>query len=274
MAALQGNARLSNVDLAGQVGLSQSPCLRRVRNLEQGGVIKGYVALVDQQAVGLPVSVFVSVSLERQVERALETFEAAIRARPEVMECYLMTGDADYLLRVVAADLTAYERFLMDHLTRIEGVASIRSSFALKQVALSDGTADRRRLTDPIQFGLMDVLGTQSWGHIMHRFLILVLFVCFAGQPASANLLDDLKKTVEGAAKSDTSSGSSAGSDLSTGDITAGLKEALKVGSDRVLGQVGQTDGFNLDDNIHIPLPKQFQDAQQLLRHIRAVRHG
>ena len=84
--------------------------------------------------VGLPVSVFVNVTLERQVEQALERFEAAILKRPEVMECYLMTGDADYLLRVVTADLSAYERFLMDHLTRVPGVASIKSSFALKQV--------------------------------------------------------------------------------------------------------------------------------------------
>jgi len=131
---LQGNARLSNVDLSDRINLSPSPCLRRVRNLEDNGVIKGYVALVDQNAVDLPVSVFVSVSLEKQVERALGQFEDAIRARPEVMECYLMTGDADYLLRVVAADLSAYERFLLDHLTRIPGVASIKSSFALKQV--------------------------------------------------------------------------------------------------------------------------------------------
>ncbi len=131
---LQGNARLSNVELSDRVNLSPSPCLRRVRNLEEGGVIKGYVALVDQNSVGLPVSVFVSVSLEKQVERALGQFEDAIRARPEVMECYLMTGDADYLLRVVAADLAGYERFLLDHLTRIPGVASIKSSFALKQV--------------------------------------------------------------------------------------------------------------------------------------------
>ena len=92
------------------------------------------MTLVDPGAVGLPVSVFVQVSLEKQVERALEAFEQAIGARPEVMECYLMTGDADYLLRVVVTDLEAYERFLMDHLTRVPGVASIRSSFALKQV--------------------------------------------------------------------------------------------------------------------------------------------
>jgi DNA-binding Lrp family transcriptional regulator len=131
---LQANARLSNVELAERVALSPSPCLRRVRNLEKRGVVKGYVALVDQVAVGLPVSVFVQVSLERQTEPALEQFESALRTRPEVMECYLMTGDADYLLRVVAKDLAAYERFLLQHLTRIRGVANIRSSFALKQV--------------------------------------------------------------------------------------------------------------------------------------------
>jgi Lrp/AsnC family leucine-responsive transcriptional regulator len=133
--ALQENARLSNVDLARRVGLSPSPCLRRVRALEDAGVITRYVALVDQAVVGLPVSVFVSVSLERQVEAALETFEAAVKQRPEVMECYLMTGTSDYLLRVVVSDLEAYERFLKEHLTRIAGVRSIQSSFALKQVA-------------------------------------------------------------------------------------------------------------------------------------------
>jgi DNA-binding Lrp family transcriptional regulator len=132
--ALQEDARISNVALADRVGLSPTPCLRRVRALEADGVIRRYAALIDQGAVGLPVSVFISVSLERQVEGALEAFEARVRERPEVMECYLMTGDSDYLLRVVTADLGAYERFLMEHLTRIPGVASIRSSFALKQV--------------------------------------------------------------------------------------------------------------------------------------------
>ena len=131
---LQENARLANVDLAESVGLSPSPCLRRVRELEEGGVIRRYVTLLDPVPIGLPVSVFVNVTLERQVEHALEHFEAAILERPEVMECYLMTGDSDYLLRVVTADLAAYERFLMDHLTRVPGVASIKSSFALKQV--------------------------------------------------------------------------------------------------------------------------------------------
>jgi len=132
--ALQDNARLRNNDLAAQVGLSASPCLRRVKNLEEAGVIRGYATLVDQKAVGLPVSIFISVTLERQAEQALEEFEANIRAWPEVMECYLMTGDADYLLRVVTADLAAYERFLMDKLTRVAGVASIKSSFSLKQI--------------------------------------------------------------------------------------------------------------------------------------------
>ncbi len=132
--ALQAEARTPNVDLARQVGLSPSPCLRRVRELEESGVIRRHVTLVDPSAVGLGVSVFVSVRLERQVENALERFEQAMQDRPEVMECYLMTGDADYLLRVVVRDVPAYERFLVDHLTRIAGIASIRSSFALKQV--------------------------------------------------------------------------------------------------------------------------------------------
>ena len=131
---LQVNARLTNLELSENVNLSQSPCLRRVRNMETSGVIKRYVALVDQKSVGLSVSVFVNVRLEKQIERVLETFEEAVQNWPEVMECYLMTGDSDYLLRVVASDLSAYERFLMDKLTRVPGVASINSSFALKQV--------------------------------------------------------------------------------------------------------------------------------------------
>ena len=131
---LQENGRVSNVELANDVGISSSPCWRRVRELEKRGVISGYVALVDAAAVGLPVSVFVQVTLERQIEAALETFEAAVKKRPEVMECYLMTGDADYLLRVVVSDLPTYEAFLKDHLTRIPGIANIKSSFALNQV--------------------------------------------------------------------------------------------------------------------------------------------
>lgn len=137
LAALQEDARIANNELAAAVGLSPAPCLRRVRALEEDGVIRKHVSLVNPGAVGLPVSVFVSISLERQVEEALKRFERVILGRPEVMECYLMTGDADYLLRVVCADLAAYERFVLDHLTKVPGVSSIRSSFALKQVKYS-----------------------------------------------------------------------------------------------------------------------------------------
>src|ERR1017187_5730915 len=126
---LQENARLTNLELAEEAGLSPSPCLRRVRDLQATGVIRRYVTLLDPKLVGLGVSVFVSVSLENQGEKALERFEKVILRRPEVLECYLMTGDSDYLLRVVCADLGAFERFLMNHLTRIAGVSSIRSSF-------------------------------------------------------------------------------------------------------------------------------------------------
>jgi Lrp/AsnC family leucine-responsive transcriptional regulator len=132
---LQGDARISNVDLSEQVNLSPSPCLRRVKRLEAEGTIRSYATLLDPAEVGLPVSVFVQVSLERQVDDALENFEREIVTRPEVMECYLMTGDSDYLLRVVAPDLESFQKFLLEHLTRIPGVASIKSSFALKQVS-------------------------------------------------------------------------------------------------------------------------------------------
>lgn len=131
---LQGNARISNVELADAVGLSPTPCLRRVRELERLGVIRQYVALLDPQAIGLPVSVFVNVTLEKQAAQALENFEAAVRRRPEVMECYMMTGEADYLLRVVVPDVAAYQQFLVGHLSRMPGVESTKSSFALKHV--------------------------------------------------------------------------------------------------------------------------------------------
>ena len=133
--ALQSNARLRNVELAAEVGLSPSPCLRRVRRLEETGVVSRYVMLVEPASVGLTVNVFVQVSLERQVDEYLRRFEAAVKDWPEVMECYLMTGDADYHLRVAVQDLAAYERFLNEKLTRVAGVSNIRSSFALKRVS-------------------------------------------------------------------------------------------------------------------------------------------
>jgi Lrp/AsnC family leucine-responsive transcriptional regulator len=131
---LQDDARISNVELARAVHLSPSPCLNRVRVLEESGVIDRYVTLLDPLKLGLTVSVFIQVSLEKQMRNALDTFETSVLAREEVMECYLMTGDADYLVRVVVADVQSVERFIVDYLAKIPGVASIKSSFALKQV--------------------------------------------------------------------------------------------------------------------------------------------
>ena len=131
---LQADGRISLANLAAKVGLSPSPCLRRVRNLERDGVISRYVAVLDQRAVGLPVSIFISIKLEKQKQEALDKFSKTIARWPEVLECYLMTGPRDYWLRVVVPDLDAYERFLKQKLTRLEGIASIESSFALEQV--------------------------------------------------------------------------------------------------------------------------------------------
>jgi len=124
---LQANARLTNVELASRVHLSPSPCLARVRALEEAGIISRYVTLLDPLILGLSVSVFIQIRLEKQVEQALELFQAAISKYPEVMECYLMTGDADYLIRVVVPDVQALERFIVDELSKIPGVANIRS---------------------------------------------------------------------------------------------------------------------------------------------------
>jgi DNA-binding Lrp family transcriptional regulator len=134
---VQQNARLTNTELASRISLSPSPCLTRVRALEQAGVISRYVALLDPLKVGMSVSVFIHISLEKQVEAALVNFEAAMNRYSEVMECYLMSGDSDYLIRVVVENVQALERFIVDQLTKIHGVANIRSSFALKQVKYS-----------------------------------------------------------------------------------------------------------------------------------------
>ncbi|MFC0576726.1 Lrp/AsnC family transcriptional regulator [Paraburkholderia solisilvae] len=131
---LQQNARITNSELARAVNLSPTPCFNRVRALDKLGLFKQQVTLLNPDVLGLQVNVFIQVSLEKQVEDGLRRFEEAINARPEVMECYLMTGDADYLLRVVMPDIHALERFIVDHLTKIPGVSNIRSSFALKQV--------------------------------------------------------------------------------------------------------------------------------------------
>jgi Lrp/AsnC family leucine-responsive transcriptional regulator len=135
--ALQEDARLTTEQLSARVGLSPSPCARRVRLLESAGIIKGYVAIVDEVKVGLPISVFASVKLERQREEELDRFAAAVSRWPEIVDCHLMTGQRDYLLRIVVKDLPAYEAFLKQKLTRLEGVASIESSFALGRIKQS-----------------------------------------------------------------------------------------------------------------------------------------
>ena len=131
---LQRNGRATTVELSEAAGLSPSPCHRRQKLLEEAGVITGYVALLDQDRVGLPVNVMVSVELAGQTQEMLEAFEAGVAELPEVMECLLMTGASDYLLRVVASDLGAYEEFLRLRLTRLPGVRGVRSAFALKRV--------------------------------------------------------------------------------------------------------------------------------------------
>ena len=131
---LQEEARLSNVQLAERVHLSESACLRRVKALEKSGVIAGYAALVDPIKVGLPSIVVVHLTLQRQDQTDLETFEDAVRLIPEVMECYLMTGEFDYLLRVVVADTSDFERVHRQRLAQLPGVARIQSSFALRTV--------------------------------------------------------------------------------------------------------------------------------------------
>ena len=137
IAAVQTDSKITIQDLAAKVGLSPSPCARRLRILEESGVIKGYTAIIDQTKVGLPISVFASIKLERQREEELDRFAQAIRRWPEVVDCFLMTGQRDYLMRIVVSDLEAYERFLKEKLTRLDGVASIESSFALGEVKRS-----------------------------------------------------------------------------------------------------------------------------------------
>ncbi|MCX8570825.1 Lrp/AsnC family transcriptional regulator [Aminobacter sp. MET-1] len=134
LSAIQEDASLSNAELARRIGLSASPCLARVRALEDSGIITRRVALLDPVMLGANVSVFIQVTLEKQIEALLEVFEAAMSRFPEVMECYLMTGDSDYLLRVVVRDTVALQHFIVDRLSKTRGVANIRSSFALKQV--------------------------------------------------------------------------------------------------------------------------------------------
>ena len=134
---LQEDARITNALLAEKVSLSESACLRRVRALEESGLIEGYTALIDQQKAGYPVNVIVTITLDRQHQSGLEAFESAVRKIPEVMECYLMTGEHDYFLRLVVADLADFERVHNQHLTRLPSVARVQSSFAMRTVTRS-----------------------------------------------------------------------------------------------------------------------------------------
>ena len=134
LAELQQDCSLTNVELARRVRLSPSPCLTRVKALEASGVIRSYVALAEPKALGLGLNVFISISLKEQSKTALAHFEQRIAEHDEVMECYLMTGDSDYLIRVAVSDIGALEKFILEQLTPITGIEKIRSSFALKQV--------------------------------------------------------------------------------------------------------------------------------------------
>jgi DNA-binding Lrp family transcriptional regulator len=134
---LQRDGRLSNVDLAQRIHLSESATLRRVRALEEAGLINRYVALLNAQKVGFATNVFVSITLHRQDQKDLQAFEEAVRRVPEVMECYLMTGESDYLVRVACRDPADFERLHSQHLTRLPGVARVQSSLALRVVRRS-----------------------------------------------------------------------------------------------------------------------------------------
>ena len=131
---LQNNGRLSNFEIAEKVGLSPSPCLRRIKNLEKKKVISGYTAIVDEELFGYPVTAFVSVRLENQTDGTLKKFEEGISTLVEVVDCWLVTGNRDYLLRVVAENLKTYEKFMREDLTKIKGIASIETNFALGSV--------------------------------------------------------------------------------------------------------------------------------------------
>ncbi|MDX5594096.1 Lrp/AsnC family transcriptional regulator [Pseudovibrio sp. SPO723] len=136
---LQADGRIPNSDLASKVSLSASACLRRVRALEAAGIIDRYVAILNPEKIGRSMSVFVEISLASQSEDALQAFERSVAASPEIIECHLMGGDADYLLRIAAEDPADFERIHRQHLTRLPGVAKMRSSFAIRSI--KQGTA-------------------------------------------------------------------------------------------------------------------------------------
>ena len=134
LAALQKDARISNQLLAERVGLSPSPCLRRVRQLEEDGVIRRYVTLVDPRSLGLGLHAFVEVKLDRQTRSSVDRFEAEVRRYPEVLECHQIAGDWDYVLRVVVRDLDEFRAFHMNKLAKAPGMANVKSSISMNQV--------------------------------------------------------------------------------------------------------------------------------------------
>ncbi|HZV55629.1 MAG TPA: Lrp/AsnC family transcriptional regulator [Rhodocyclaceae bacterium] len=135
LAALQEDGRISNQDLAERIGLSPSPCLRRVRALEEGGFVVGYRALVDPKALGLTLMALIHISMDQHTPERFDAFEKAVREIPEVLECLLITGqDADYQLKVVVKDMDAYQELLLNRITRIKGVTGVHSSFVLRRV--------------------------------------------------------------------------------------------------------------------------------------------
>ncbi|MEM8860667.1 MAG: Lrp/AsnC family transcriptional regulator [Chloroflexota bacterium] len=130
----QTESRLTNIELSERIGLSPTPCLRRVRRLEQMRLIRGYRADVDRRQLGYPIMAFVQVRLNQQVESALEMVEAAVRERPEIINCFLVTGDSDYMLEVVAQSLDDYADFMRKHLTQIPAIQNIQTSFVLDNI--------------------------------------------------------------------------------------------------------------------------------------------
>ena len=133
--AMQRNARITNLELAEAVGLSPTPCSRRVKRLEASGIIRAHVTLLDQSRLGLKLTAYISISMDRHTPERFEAFEAEVVQYPEVMDCSVVTGQsADYLLKAVVPDMEYYEKFLLGKLTRIEGVSGVHSSFELRRV--------------------------------------------------------------------------------------------------------------------------------------------
>lgn len=137
LAAIQSEGRIQNLDLASRVGLSPSPCLRRLKRLEDAGVVRGYVALLDGNKVGIGLTVFARISLVAQDAETVETFAQAMNVLPQVVECHIMAGECDALLRVVASDLNGYRRFQVAHLTRQNGVQSVKTDVPIQTVKSS-----------------------------------------------------------------------------------------------------------------------------------------